>query len=85
MIDAGDRDPAAGAVAVLADGVGLDMVGVLAGGGRAVVAADAVAADAGVIEHRAAPVAGVVAVVATVVALNMVGGLAGCRRAVVAG
>ena len=47
VIDAGDRDPAAGAVAVLADRVGLDMGGVLAGGVGAVVAADAVAADVG--------------------------------------
>ena len=73
VIDAGDRDPAAGAVAVLADGVGLDMGGVLAGGFGAVVAADAVAGDVAVVEHCAAPAAGVMAVVAAVVTGDMVG------------
>ena len=68
VIDAGDRNPAAGAVAVLADRVGLDMGGVLAGGGGAVVAAGAVAADTAVVEHRAAPAVGGVAIVTGIAA-----------------
>jgi len=82
---AGDRNPAAAAVAILAQGIGLDMGGVLAGGGAAVVTADAVAGDTAVVEHCTTPAGGVVAVVAAVVAGDVVGRLADGGRTVVTG
>ena len=83
--DTGDRNPAAGAVTVLAQRVGLDMGGVLAGGFGAVVAAGAIAGDVGVVEDRAAPVVGGMAVVTRVAAGDMIGRFTDRSGAVVAG
>ena len=76
-------NPGRGTVAVLTQVVGLDVLGVLSGGGGAVVAAGAVAGHVAVIERRTRPAVGGVTVVAGVAAGDMVGGLAGGHRAVV--
>ena len=66
VIDPCHRQPAAGAMAVLADRVGLDVVGVLAGGFGAVVTAGTIAGDVAVVEHCAAPAVGGMAVITAV-------------------
>ena len=55
VIDAGRRLPGGGRMAGLAAAAALDVRGVLAGGLHAVVAAHAVAGDAGVVEARGLP------------------------------
>jgi hypothetical protein len=72
MIDAGNRNPAAAAMAVLAQRVGLDMGGVLAGSGVAVVTADAVTRDVSMVKNCAAPAGRSVAVVAVVAAGHVI-------------
>jgi len=85
VIDAGDRDPAAGAVAVLTDTVGLDVCGVLAGGIGAIVASRAVAGNVGVVKDRTVPTGGVMAVFTDIAITQVAGVLASGRGTVVAG
>ena len=85
VFDAGDRDPAAGAVAVFTDGVGLDVSCVLAGGGGAVVASRAVAGNVGVVKDRTVPAGGVMAVLTDIAIANVCRVLASGRGTVVAG
>ena len=70
VIDAGHWCPAAGAVAVLAQVVGLNVSWVLAGGGAAVVAADAGGSLPVVVESGITPVTGSMAVFAFTVFLD---------------
>ena len=71
-------------MAILADVGGLDMLTMLAGCGRTIVAAGAVAGHIGVIEVRRYPAVGGMAVGADIAAGNVIRCLARCRCAVVA-
>ncbi len=62
MIDLGYRRETAGAVATLAGIGSADVLGRQANGAAAVMAADAVAGNATVVEYRAGPTAGGMAV-----------------------
>ena len=84
MIDPDNRNPAGIAVTVLAQVIGLDMLGILAGSGGAVMAAGTVA-GIGVIEVGRRPCAGTMAVIAGIDAGKVLSMLAGCRGAVVTG
>lgn len=59
------------------------MIGWLAGGGRAVMAAETIAGNAGVIESCRRPQAGVVAALAGLAGLNMASRFARCNLVVV--
>ena len=64
MIDADDRFPLVGRVAVLAHLGGVDVVQAFTGLDGAVMAADATGADAGVVKRRRQPAFGAVAIAA---------------------
>lgn len=83
MIDPGNRLPLSGFVAILADVGGLGVSTGFARRRAAIMTADAVTGDRGVIEVRMRPAIGGMAIVAAVAALNMIGILAGGRLTIV--
>ncbi len=72
-------------MAVLTEVGAVDMLGVLAGGGGAVVAGHTIAADTGMVEDRRCPGIGGVAVLTGITAGNVIGGFAECGGAVMTG
>lgn len=81
----GDRCPAGSAVAVVTKISGKYVPYMFPGSGSAIVAACAVAGDAGVIEHRISPAIGVVTVITGITAGNVAGRFTGSGGSVVAG
>ena len=77
MINPYHRRPRRRAMAILTQVVGLDMLTVFAGSGRAIVATRATAGHGGMIKYRRRPGITGVAVITGVAAGNVVGRLAG--------
>lgn len=85
VIDTGHRCPAGGPVTVFAQGIGLNMRRVLAGGRGAIVTAGATAGDAVVVEDCARPAVGVMTIVAAVAGIDVGRCLASSSCTIMAG